>query len=157
MKAESSRIRKRFGVPFEDQLQKVASGCWEWAGKVDKDGYGVRGSRYGEKRAHRFAYTREFGDIPDGLVVRHKCDNVLCCNPQHLELGSHADNITDKVSRGRQATGSKIRTTILDVDRVREIRRLYAEGIRQVDLASRFGIDQTTTSQIVRRKTWKYA
>jgi hypothetical protein len=156
MITESQRKRKRFGKPFESQLREDPSGCTEWTGRTDKDGYGVRGARIGERRAHRFAYASAHGDIPVGMIVRHTCDNPLCCNPSHLELGSHHENIEDKVVRSRQAIGSRIHTTKLTPETVLLVRADSSGGMRQVDIAERYGIDQTTVSQIVRRKTWKH-
>lgn len=155
MKPETGRQRQRFGKPFESLLVPNKDGCLEWQGPTDKDGYGRRGSRLGEKRAHRHAYSLKHGPIPEGAVVRHACDNPLCCNPEHLVLGNHLQNIGDKISRNRQAAGSKIRTTKVTPEIVLEIRAMSAAGIRQFDIADKFGIDQTTVSQIVTRKTWK--
>lgn len=61
------------------------------------NGYGVSKGLY----AHRVAYEVAFGKIPEGLVVRHKCDNRICINPEHLELGTQADNVRDMRERGR--------------------------------------------------------
>lgn len=78
--------------------------CWEWNAHRDKNGYGairIGGAGTPRKRAHRFAYESKYGAIADGLIVRHKCDNPPCCNPDHLEVGTTKDNAWDKVKRGR--------------------------------------------------------
>lgn len=79
--------------------------CWLWQGSRTKwrMSYGVFWDPLlgREVRAHRRAYELTFGPIPDGLIVRHKCDVPLCCNPYHLEVGTHADNSRDMVERGR--------------------------------------------------------
>lgn len=80
------------------------SGCWEWRGATRGNGYGALSlSRYGldEAPVHRLMYERFIGLIPDGLIIRHKCDNPPCCNPDHLEVGTHWDNMQDMVERGR--------------------------------------------------------
>jgi predicted XRE-type DNA-binding protein len=155
MKKETDRKRNRFGKPFERQLSRnQMTGCLEWTGKIDKDGYGRRGSRYGQKRSHRHAYELAYGLIPDGKIVRHKCDNPKCCEPTHLLIGDHSDNIADKVSRKRVAKGEKGGRAKLTNEMVLEIRRLYSQGVRQTEIANRFPVTQSSISLIVLRKQW---
>ncbi|HCA7769786.1 TPA: HNH endonuclease [Pseudomonas aeruginosa] len=77
--------------------------CWEWSGAKDGKGYGTINSGCGKspQKAHRISYEMAHGPIPDGLVVRHKCDNPGCVNPSHLEVGTQKDNSADMVDRGR--------------------------------------------------------
>ena len=93
-------------------MEKVSpepiSGCWLWTGGTDQHGYGRIWSGgktdAGHKRAliaPRVSYQHHVGEIPDGMVVRHKCDNPACVAPHHLELGSHKENTQDMLSRGR--------------------------------------------------------
>lgn len=78
--------------------------CWEWRGARNEHGYGVitlvRKNLF-NARVHRVMFERHFGPIEERLVVRHKCDNPPCCNPDHLELGTMADNSNDTKVRGR--------------------------------------------------------
>lgn len=79
--------------------------CLIWTGATNKPG-GYGQIRLGGKlrvivRVHRLAYELTFGAIPDGLIVRHTCDNTLCCEPGHLELGTQTDNMRDMIERGR--------------------------------------------------------
>lgn len=78
------------------------SGCWLWFGSVDDRGYGSinRGPGLGTVRTHRASYEEFRGPIPYGLVVMHKCDIKVCCNPDHLEVGTQAQNVRDAVARG---------------------------------------------------------
>lgn len=74
-------------------------GCWEWAGSRFSNGYGQVSVNNSPTGAHRLAYRTWVGPIPEGMVVRHKCDNKPCMNPEHLELGTTQDNINDRVAR----------------------------------------------------------
>lgn len=80
------------------------AGCWEWRGARNELGYGTltlhRKGLY-NARVHRLMHERFVGPIPDGMVIRHKCDNPPCSNPDHLELGTKADNTQDMMERGR--------------------------------------------------------
>lgn len=95
---------------LEDRLREVgwtvtATGCWEWNGKRNEHGYGIfNAKRLGlrDARAHRLVYQRLFGHaLNDEQLLRHHCDNPPCVNPEHLEPGTHADNMADMVRRGR--------------------------------------------------------
>lgn len=92
---------------FESKFSKV-EGCWNWNAYIDKDGYGR--FRIGNKqvRSNRASYLIYKGAIGENLVIRHKCDNPSCVNPDHLEIGTNFDNVMDMVCRNRQAKGEKI-------------------------------------------------
>jgi hypothetical protein len=76
-------------------------GCWEWTGARDRDGYGVKKIDGRQWRVHRLAYMEATGEDPGELHVLHSCDNPPCYRPSHLRLGTNADNVADKVARGR--------------------------------------------------------
>lgn len=86
---------------WEMHGRSAGNGCWEWRGPRSARGYGSLNTADGRLYAHRVAYELHNGPIPDGLVVRHKCDNPPCVNPNHLEIGTQLDNIQDSVERGR--------------------------------------------------------
>jgi hypothetical protein len=81
--------------------QPAGSACWEWQGYRNLEGYGRIKAVGGIQGTHRVAYRLTKGEIPDGLVVMHSCDNPPCCNPAHLSLGTPLDNNNDKVRKGR--------------------------------------------------------
>lgn len=143
-------------------MQRRETGCLEWTGPLTTTGYGLvtigklHGIRPGSWKAHRLVWTVNKGEIPDGGHLLHSCDNPLCCNVEHLRVGTDADNKADMMSRGRVARGSALPHTKLTVEKVIDIRRRAANGERNKDLAKAFSLDQSTVSQIVSRKRWSY-
>jgi hypothetical protein len=75
--------------------------CWLWLAGRNPKGYGRFGMHGSAVFAHRQAYALTVGAIPEGMYVCHRCDNPPCCNPEHLFLGTHADNIRDMTRKGR--------------------------------------------------------
>lgn len=128
----------------------LESGCWNWSGGVDIYGYG---HYTGNKKAHRMFYEKFRGAIPRGMFVCHACDNRRCVNPDHLFLGTPADNSRDMVNKGRHAYGSRTRKSRLNERAVREI--LQSDEPCFV-LAKRFGVRDTTISYVRLGKTWKH-
>lgn len=112
--------------------------------------------------AHRKFYEELFGDIPKGLLVRHKCDNPLCVNPEHLELGTHKDNSEDMVKRGRSARGEKNATSKLKEVQVIEIKETLLKsevmGVKATCelLSKKFNVGLSTIFDIYYDKTWKH-
>lgn len=84
----------------------VQDGCWLWTASRSSKGYGMFWFEGQTVSAHRFSYELYNGSIPEGMVVRHKCDNPPCVNPDHLELGTQAANERDKIVRGRYRNGN---------------------------------------------------
>ncbi len=104
------------------------------------------------KQAHRLAYELEHGPIPDGLEVRHTCHNPSCCNPHHLKVGTHADNMKDLAESGRrkgkcvgEANG---RSRISDAIR-EQMKQRRQEGALLKEVAAEFGMSIAQTHRIV--------
>ncbi len=131
----------------------TAADCWIWQGRQGHKKYG----RYMRTSAHRTAYTLLVGPVPDGLILRHTCDTPLCCNPRHLIPGTFAENSQDCIQRGRIAHGEKHGHSKLTTEQALYIRR-NPDKLKGVELASRYGISQSTVSYIRSgsQKTWKY-
>ncbi len=143
---------------------QVGPGCWEWTGAKTSWGYGSLGVKCERTirtvGAHRLSYLLHHGEIPAGLFVRHTCDNPSCVNPGHLLLGTHAQNVEDKVRRGRlpDQRGEKNPYNKLNADAVRQILDLLSgpSPPRQKDIAAQFGVARTTIGSIKQRKNWAH-
>ena len=132
-----------------DQRYEKTDGCWTWKGTRNGYGYGIF-LMPGEKpvRAHRYAYERAHGPIPEGLVVMHSCDNPVCVNPEHLSLGTRDDNNRDMKDKARNRAGDSHHWTKIPEAEVAEIRRLLGSGLTQASVARRYGVDPSTISNI---------
>lgn len=129
--------------------------CWEWTRGKNK-GYGtIRTDDARMRNAHVVAWEIHTGQaLPIGMIIRHTCDNPPCTNPAHLLLGTHADNVADKVARNRQDKGEKHGMSKLTEGQVREIRARCAAGEWQKNVGHDYGIKQANVSSIIRGKTW---
>lgn len=126
------------------------TGCWELVRRIAVDGYGQINLSGKIVKTHRVIYSLLIGEIPDGFVVRHKCDNRKCNNPAHLEAGTYQDNSSDMVERDRQRKGETHQTAkISDADAL-EIVRLVEEGTTHQDISDRFSISRGYVSELAR-------
>jgi hypothetical protein len=102
---------------------------------------------------HRLVYEKENGKIPDNMIIRHTCDKGDCINPNHLIIGTHEDNVKDRVERGRSAIGENNGRSKLKPGQVCEIRKSNLPPMR---LAEIYNVDRKAIIQIIERKTWKH-
>lgn len=142
-----------------------SSGCWRWLGGRNSAGYGCFRSPEGNVVPHRVAWYLTNGginlkaprDSKRSEFVLHKCDNRLCCNPSHLFLGTYADNMKDMYAKNRHPVyrGEEHTNAKLSAEAATEVRRLYAAGFKQTQLALWAGVSQRAISLIVRGETYK--
>lgn len=139
-------------------LDKVANttdpnACWEWNGSRLPTGYGRFWAWGRLHNAHRVAFLIWVGPIWSDEVVCHRCDNPSCVNPQHLFAGRPADNVRDKMEKGRGVRGEAVGTSKLQASDVLEIRASPDTGKA---LAARYGVSRALISLIRNRKVWKH-
>lgn len=127
-----------------------SDGCWLWTAARGPRGYGIVGIVGSTTRlAHRVSWALTHGPIPAGLHVLHRCDNPPCCNPDHLFLGTHAENMQDMAAKGRAVT----KLTAADVWAVRTA---LAWGVPPALLARFLGVGTTAISAIRCGRTWAH-
>lgn len=151
---------------LEKLLSKVQfdtnGGCWFYDGYWMPAGYGqfyfTRGTPV---LAHRASWILHFGTIPIDMNVLHRCDTPPCFRPDHLFLGTYADNVADMIAKGRNAgppihCGSDNVNAVLRPADIPIIRKRLAVGDTQQAIADDFGVDQTSISSIKSGRTWKH-
>ena len=135
--------------------------CWVWKASRQPTGYGqIYAEGIGPQFAHRLSWVFANGEIPPGMLVCHRCDNPPCVNPEHLWLGTDADNAKDRDAKGRRVLGQPVsgeRSHLhkLKAFEVREIRSLYASGLTPTQIAANYGVGRSAISEIVHRRCWK--
>ncbi len=133
-------------------------GCWLWTGGLNEWGYGTfRGVDDQTWLAHRFSWVLEHGDVPEETpCVLHRCDTPRCVRPDHLWLGTNAENMADRDRKGRQQQGERHHFAKLTEQQVSEIRRRWQEGdATQVQMAREYGVSTTAINSIVHARKWK--
>lgn len=172
----------------EDFWSKVAQSdsCWRWTGYCLHNGYGQFRLSGQVWLTHRLSWTLAYGPIADGLDVLHRCDNPPCVRPDHLFLGTNADNAADRDRKGRGASGDRhwSRThperlargsangSRVHPDRLRRgdqhgrarlnagavvaIREAHADGVSTTTLARDFGVTDTAIRFVIQRRNWRH-
>lgn len=151
--------KKKWKEPIRFKIS--SSNCYEVTShKVGSHGYPQVQHKRQTTPAHRKIYEECFGEIPHNLVVRHKCDNRLCVNPEHLEIGTYKDNNHDAIKRGRNAFGERNSQAKLSDSKVREIKSVFYQS--EVDkslmneLSRKYNVHINTLYDIYYNKTWKH-
>ncbi len=157
--------RYNFSIRLGRESRPMPNGCIEWTGTLQKKrtggGYGVVTIRntHGWHLvciAHRLSYELAKGPIPNGFHVLHSCDNRKCINPDHLSVGTPAENSADMVAKNRQASGARQGLSVLTESQVIVAREMYANGKPMPEIASALGVNYQTIRHAVFRHTWKY-
>lgn len=165
MTTDTDRIAARFWDKVD-----MSGECWVWTAATNRNGYGVFSGR--TRLAHRMAWKEVNGAIPRGLFVCHHCDNPPCVRPEHLFLGTCADNVRDMLLKGRakryegpfiqpppenRARGERVGGAILTEEQVAYIRNAYEpRKYTAPRLASEFGVSIHNIKRIVQGRTWKH-
>lgn len=163
------RIIDRFWAKVNKSGPRPTSGdavgnCWAWTASTDQHGYGCFGVGKSVVKAPRISWEIAFGPIPKSenkktrLCVLHRCDNPACVNPTHLFLGTQADNMLDKVRKGRANSprGESAAKAKLTNEEVLRIRAEYAAGCGLRALGRRYGVYHSAIFKIVRMKSWRH-
>lgn len=153
--------REANGTPADVRLwRKIERGgpddCWPWLASVNPAGYGRLNVGGKFIKAHRLAWESTNGPIPSGLHVLHRCDNPRCCNPRHLFLGTHADNMADLFAKRRRAYGERHWMARLTERDVIEMRAMRSAGESYQEIARRFGVARMTAKNAILGKTWAH-
>ena len=157
-------MHEAFLDKFWIRVQK-GDGCWLWIGSRLPTGYGrfYPNGRVG-MYAHRVSWEiANNHQIPHGLCVMHSCDTPACVNPEHLRVGTQAENMQDMFERGRQgyygSPGEKHPNSKLTNEQVREIREMWrtrrSSGLTKVEIGRMYGVTKNNIDLIVRRISWK--
>ncbi len=156
--------REEYMSRMKERTAVDGDGCWMWTGPGRP-----KGRRGGRSRGQikvfgktlsigQAAFLLWHGDIPDGVFVLHRCNKGEegCCNPGHLYLGNHAQNMRDMVAAGNSRPGESHPMAKLTEEVVRWIRAEAAKGRSAADIAREISMDRTGIWQIIKRKTWRH-
>jgi len=150
---------------FFDKVKVVESGCHVWTAGKDHQSYGMFQWEGNKWKSHRWYWIAVNGPIKNGLGVLHKCNNSRCVKLDHLYLGTAADNAKDRDSSGRNflmrhpecaLKGESAGMSKLTEDKVRQIRKLSAQGALTIKLSNQFGVGMGQIRKIVRRVQWAH-
>lgn len=154
--------RAKYKLPLKERIDHLSmpepnSGCWLWLSTIDKYGYGQTAHTGRKITGHRMAWLAYRGKIPNGMFVCHACDTRSCVNPDHLFLGTAADNSADRDAKGRTGKGPGFRgashPSAKFSDEIIAAVRAATGSLRTV--AKRFGISPTHVHGIKHGKSRK--
>lgn len=138
-----------------NSIPEPNSGCWIWLKCLNHHGYAHLTYKGKQHRGHRLSWETYHGPIPDGLLVLHRCDNRACVNPEHLFVGTYADNMGDMIKKGRDRhdRGERASRAILTERDVIEIR---TSTLSLTELCKRYSAHRNTIDAVLKRQSWKH-
>jgi hypothetical protein len=148
---------KSVAEKFVDYTDKTKSSCWLWIAGKTSDGYGTINFQNKTMLAHRVSWQFYKGEIPSKMLVCHKCDEPSCVNPEHLFLGTQADNMNDMKSKNRRKNigcAEKNGRAKLTMEKAFLIREKRNQKIPLAIIAKEFNVGQSTISRVCRMENW---
>jgi hypothetical protein len=148
MKTDKERFEGKY-------IPEPNTGCWLWLGclKGTKPEYGQFGMKGKTDFAHRASFRLHCSEIPKGMVICHSCDTSLCVNPDHLFLGTQADNMADFANKKRGYKDGAYSGARITADTASKIK---ASKLTLRDAAKEFGVSFTTVQAIRTGRTWRH-
>lgn len=170
----STRHEKKKGailVPSEEDLEnfwkfvRKTDSCWLWTGRKNKSGYGYLQTNGVQYPAHRLSFQIHHGEILKGMCICHKCDVPVCVNPDHLWMGTHAENAHDRHLKGRTANGMYTHpnygelnpNSFFTIHQVMEILSHKGTGRTAASVSRQFKCDDSTIEGIWSGRRWAKA
>jgi HNH endonuclease len=137
---------------------KKEGNCLIWTRAPNSSKYGRFNQNRKNYSPHRASYETFNGEIPNGYLVLHKCDNPRCINPKHLFLGTHKENTHDMMKKDRMANfkGENNSKAILTENQVLEIRKLHSKGMKTKEIANLYNVKYYTCLDVVNRRNWRH-
>jgi hypothetical protein len=160
LRIEESQKERIKGMLLLRSKPNEATGCLEWQKALSRYGYGRMKASKKDELSHRLSYAAYVGEIPDGMLVCHHCDNPKCINPDHLFLGTYKDNAIDRNAKGRAPLtgGERNGCARLSIDDVKGIlKRKKDAGLSYGTIAREYGVSPKQIEKIVRGERWRRA
>lgn len=148
---------ERLRYKFEKFVIKNKDQCWKWKGSWS-GGYPQLNVNKKNIKAHRASYLINVNEIPNRMLVLHKCDNRECCNPDHLFIGTQKDNMRDMINKGRSnnVRGEECSFSKLKINDVLKIKLMIKNGILLSNICKIYNVSHTLIRKIKNNKVWKH-